>query len=320
MTNNTNKLEILAKISDELYNRLGNCDICPRHCHINRFKGELGFCKAPLNPVVYSYQKHHGEEPPISGTKGSGTIFFSGCNLRCVYCQNYIFSQTISGDSETIEGLANIMLELERDCCHNINLVTPTIYISQIVKSLELATKMGLKIPIVYNSSGYEDPEIIHLLDGLIDIYLPDMRYSKNQFSNIFSGAPNYVDFNKKSIKEMFRQVGKLSIDDKGVATSGIIVRILILPNDASGLEDTLRFLSDEISNEIHISLLSQYFPAYKAPLYEEIDRYISENEYTRSSELLEKYGFANGWIQEYQGNVDKNFAGPYIRKKRDIK
>lgn len=317
---NSKKIKILQKISDGLYSKLKNCTICPRHCKVDRLSGKVGFCESPINPVIYSYQKHHGEEPPISGKNGSGTIFFSGCNLRCAYCQNYSFSQTIVGDVFTIEDLANIMLDLQLKKSHNINLVTPTTYIPQIIKALEIASLKGLTIPIVYNTSGYEDPEIIKLLDGVIDIYLADMRYSENSNSKLYSGAGDYVEYNRRSLKEMYHQVGTLKTGPLGIAKSGIIIRLLILPDNIAGLEDTLKFISNELTDKAHISLLSQYFPAFKAADYKSINRYISEIEYKRASELLEKYNFTNGWVQEYQDSVDKNFAGPYIRKKEDIK
>ena len=320
MKTKNDKLKILSNISDELLKSLVSCNICPRHCGVDRLSGKLGFCKAPLDAKIFSYQSHFGEEPPISGTNGSGAIFFSGCNLRCVYCQNYKFSQTISGKSYTPESLAGIMLELESKGSHNINLVTPTPYIPQIVKALEIATRRGLDIPIVYNTSGYEDPLILKKLDGIVDIYLADIRYSKSAGSKLYSAAEDYFIFCKNAVKEMQKQVSGLKINSSGIAQKGLIIRILVFPGDAGGLEDIFKFISQEISNETYISLLSQYFPTHNANQFSRINRHITSNEYNKAVALLEKYNLSNGWVQEYRSSLDMHFAGPYIKKRKDIK
>ena len=212
---NISKLSLIEKANKVFRKSLKSCNICPRNCGIDRTAGEIGYCRASYKPRVYSYLAHHGEEPPISGIKGSGTIFFSHCNMKCVYCQNYHFSQLDKGEDVTVEALADIMISLQNKGCHNINLVTPTHYVPQIMISLEIAIKNGLDIPIVYNTSGYELEETIKLLDGIIDIYLPDIRYSDNAMAKKYSDANSYVEFNRTAIKEMHRQVGDLKMDEQ---------------------------------------------------------------------------------------------------------
>jgi putative pyruvate formate lyase activating enzyme len=209
-------LDRLNKVIEKTFGLLESCCICPRKCKVNRLKGELGFCKTGLLPRVCSFMPHHGEEPPISGTKGSGTIFFSYCNMACVYCQNYEFSQIGQGREVDFEELAHFMLELQNLDCHNINLVTPTHVMPQILKALGIAIPKGLKIPLVYNTGGYELPEIIKHLSGIIDIYLPDMRYADSNMAIKYSSAPDYPRYNQESVKEMHRQVGVADIDKTG--------------------------------------------------------------------------------------------------------
>ena len=215
----------LGKAIDFFRDSLKKCDICPRRCKVDRAGGHRGYCRAPRNPVVYSYLAHRGEEPPISGTRGSGTIFFSGCNMKCVYCQNYSFSQLDQGNEVSIEKLAEIMLGLQKTGCHNINLVSPTHFVPQIVLALEIAFDKGLDIPIVYNTGGYEKLETIKALSGVVDIYMPDMRYSADAMAKKYSDAPDYLEHNRPAIKEMFSQVGDLMVGDDGIAKRGLIIR-----------------------------------------------------------------------------------------------
>src|SRR3989338_8556180 len=222
----------LESVVEKTFNMLKCCCICPRKCKVNRLNDERGFCRVGLKPKVASFMPHHGEEPPISGTSGSGTIFFSGCNMACLYCQNYEFSQLGEGREVEFEELANFMLQLQSMGCHNINLVTPTHVMPQILKALQLAIPQGLKIPIVYNTGGYELPEIIKLLDGIVDIYLPDMRYADNEMAIKYSSAPEYPKFNQTDLKEMHRQVGVAKIDNAGIIRRGVIIRHLVLPNN----------------------------------------------------------------------------------------
>jgi putative pyruvate formate lyase activating enzyme len=255
---------------------------------------------------------HHGEEPPISGTHGSGTIFFSYCNMACVYCQNYEFSQLGQGREVDSEELAKSMLELEKMGCHNINLVTPTHVMPQILKALELAINKGLKIPLVYNTGGYELAEIIKLLDGIVDIYLPDMRYADKVMALRYSNAKDYSEYNQKAVKEMQRQVGVAEIDAEGIIKRGLIIRHLVLPDNISGTDKIMKFISEEISKDTYISLMSQYCPYYKASQFKEISRRITSQEYEEAKQLMNKHGLYNGWIQESYGS--ERFAGIHIK------
>jgi len=305
------KLDALA---ENTFRMLESCQICPRKCKINRLKGNKGFCKTALKPKIYSYLAHHGEEPPISGTRGSGVIFFSYCNMACCYCQNYKFSQMGEGREVEFEELAGFMLQLQKEGCHNINLVTPTHVMPQILKALIIAVKEGLKIPLVYNTSGYELPEIIKKLEGIIDIYLADMRYADDRMAVKYSQAPDYPKHNKESIKEMHRQVGIAKFDKEDIITSGLIIRHLVLPEGISGTEKIMRFIAKEISKDTYISLMSQYHPYHKAVKHEAINRRISREEYEFARALMGKYGLHNGWTQE-SGGLEQ-LAGIHIKPK----
>lgn len=302
----------LDKIIEKVFSMLECCSICPRKCKVNRLKGQCGFCKTGLKPKACSFMAHRGEEPPISGTKGSGTIFFTNCNMGCVYCQNYEFSQLGQGREVEFEELANFMLELQKLGCHNINLVTPTHVMPQILKSLKIAISKGLNLALVYNSGGYELPEIIKLLEGIVDIYLPDMRYADEEMSVKYSGAPDYPKYNKESVKEMHRQVGIANIDNQGIIKCGLVIRHLVLPNNISGTEKTMKFIAEEISQDTYISLMSQYLPYHKASEFKELSRRLLESEYKEAKEIMEKYGLSNGWIQESYGL--ERFAGINIK------
>jgi len=309
-----NKSEIIEKILERAFKMLESCCICPRKCGVNRFKGERGFCKTGLKPLVYSFMAHHGEEPPISGKSGSGTIFFSNCNMGCVYCQNYEFSQQGRGREEDFDGLAGIMLELQKQGCHNINLVTPTHIMPQILKALEIALPKGLKIPIVYNTGGYELPEIIKMLKGIVDVYLADMRYADNENALKYSCAPDYPKYNMASIKEMHRQVGVAEIDNDGIIKKGLVIRHLVLPNNISGTEKIMKFIKKEVCADTYISLMSQYMPYYKVSGYKEISRRLTGREYEQAKGIMNKYGLHNGWVQESYGL--ERFAGVHIKPK----
>jgi putative pyruvate formate lyase activating enzyme len=306
------KLKLLKKIGEQAFQLLESCTICPRKCKVNRIKGKHGYCKTGLKPKVCSFIAHQGEEPPISGTRGSGTIFFSNCNMSCTYCQNYEFSQQGQGREVEFDELAQFMLDLQNSGCHNINFVTPTHIMPQILKSLEIALGKGLKIPLVYNTGGYELPEIIKLLDGIIEIYLPDMRYSSPEMSEIYSHAPDYPEYNRAAVKEMHRQAGVAKFDKEGIITSGIIIRHLVLPNGISGTKEIMRFISKELSTETYISLMSQYLPYYKAKELPDISRRLKESEYIEAQDIMHGYGLHNGWIQESYGL--ERFAGVNIK------
>jgi len=307
-------LNSVKKASVYFKDSLKNCRICPRKCGVDRASGKTGYCRAGLKASVYSYLAHHGEEPPISGTGGSGTIFFSRCNMKCVYCQNYRFSQLDEGKEVTIDELSNIMLTLEKRGCHNINLVSPTHYLPQILSALEDALEKGLSIPIVYNTSGYELTESIKALEGAVDIYLPDMRYSDNAMAKKYSGAPDYVERNRGAILEMYKQVGDLTVDKSGLAKKGIIIRLLALPENVSGTIETLRFIKNNISKDIYLSIMSQYYPIYKAHDYTDISRPIGKEEYANVVDEARLLGLNNGWIQEMPEIFDEKFFGTRIK------
>lgn len=302
----------LKKIADQLFSSLELCQICPRRCKINRLNNKNGFCKTAKLPKIYSFMLHHGEEPPISGVQGSGTIFFSHCNMGCAYCQNYEFSQLGAGREYTFEELAEVMLKLQGMGCHNINLVTPTHVLPQILESLELAIGRGLKIPLVYNTSGYELAEIIKLLEGIVDIYLADSRYGDNLIAKELSQAADYVEFNQGALKEMHRQVGIAKISDDGLIKKGLIIRHLVLPNQASATEKIMKFIAEELSEDAYISLMSQYLPYHKASAYPKINRRLKAGEYEEAKQILERNHLFNGWIQESYGQ--ERFAGVHIK------
>ncbi len=302
----------LKNVAEKALSMLSGCNICPRKCSTNRLKGFVGYCKTALKPKIYSYLPHFGEEPPISGGKGSGTIFFSNCNMSCIYCQNYEFSQKEEGREVDLQDLADIMLKLQELGCHNINLVTPTHIVPQILNSLLLAIPKGLNIPLVYNTSGYELPETINMLDQIIDIYLADMRYADDEQAILYSCAPDYPKFNQASIKEMHKQVGIPKINGDGIMEKGLVIRHLVLPNNISGTEKIMKFIASQVSVDTYISLMSQYSPFYKAVSINDINRKPTANEYNRAKEIMEKYGLLNGWVQD-DGGLDK-FAGTNIK------
>lgn len=304
--------KILQKVVKKFYQRLSACDICPRACRVNRLDDERGFCKTGKNAKVYSYLSHHGEEPAISGDRGSGTIFFSHCNLRCVYCQNFEFSQQGFGKEVEEETIASFMLELQEKGCHNINFVTPTHVIPQILKALVIAIERGLKIPLVYNSSGYDSLDSLKLLEGIFDIYLPDARYADSRISFKYSQASDYPQINAIALKEMHRQVGVAKIDKRGIIESGLIIRHLVLPANLSDTAKVMHFVSQELSRDTYISLMSQYFPCFKASDYPELSRRITKEEYRKAVDTMSGCSLHNGWIQDENG-MDR-FAGINIK------
>ncbi len=293
------KVKDIKERIETAYALLENCVVCPRKCKVNRLKGEKGFCGVGQNLKVASYNVHYGEEPPISGTKGSGTIFFSGCNLRCLYCQNFPISQMRHGKEITTHKLADMMLYLQSKGCHNINLVTPTHFVPQILKGLSFAWEKGFNLPLVYNTSGYESSESLKLLEGVIDVYLPDMRYSNNRIAKKLSSVSNYVEVNRKAIRQMYQQVGNLVTDEWGVARKGLIIRHLILPNNLAGSEETFRFIKQKIHQDVYVSLMGQYFPSFKAGNLVSINRKITSEEYESAVKSFFKSGLSRGWMQE---------------------
>ena len=302
----------LKKIADALYLSLSSCQICPRRCRVNRLDSKVGFCKTAALPKIFSFMPHHGEEPPISGAGGSGTIFFSHCNMGCVYCQNYEFSQLGKGRDYAFEELAGVMLKLQSQGCHNINLVTPTHVLPQILKSLELAILGGLKIPLVYNTSGYELSGVIKSLAGIVDIYLADSRYGDSLVAKKLSQADDYVKYNQGALKEMHRQVGVAEFNNQGLIKKGLIIRHLVLPNHSSQTAKIMKFIAGKLSKDTYISLMSQYLPYYLACGYPKINRRLKKEEYQEAKEILERCHLLNGWIQESFG--EERFAGVNIK------
>lgn len=294
---NLNEKELDKRI-EKAYKLLSPCQVCPRNCKVNRLKGEQGFCRSGEEVIVSSYNAHFGEEPPLVGNFGSGTIFFTNCNLKCVYCQNYPISQLGNGNKVSLEDLAKIMLALQKRKCHNINLVTPTHFVPQILKSIKSAIKMGLHIPIVYNTSGYEAVKTLKLLSGIVDIYLPDARYADNEIAKKYSSAPHYFEKMKEALKEMHRQVGDLVVNKDGVARSGLIIRHLVLPEGLSGTRKIMHFIAREISPHTYISLMAQYFPAYQASQFPPLSRRINRGEYRETLQAFKEEGLENGWFQ----------------------
>ncbi len=295
--------EELKKKIKEAWGLFEHCKLCPRACMSERAKGEKGFCGAGPQPKVFSYRQYLGEEPPISGMRGSGVIFFSHCSMKCVYCQNSKFSQGGAGYTVDSKTLCRIMLSLQERGCHNINLVTPTHYLPAILESLLYATEDLLHIPIVYNTSGYESKEALELLEGVVDIYLTDMRYSDNILSHAYSATRDYPEVSRKAVSIMLRQVGNLITDKDGVAEKGLIIRHLVLPNHLRNTEGVIKYIAENISKDAYISLMSQYIPLYKARHFPDISRSLTADEYNAASMLLNKHGLSRGWLQEYDQN-----------------
>ncbi len=278
-------------ILNELKNLLKCCTLCPNNCGVNRLELEKGKCGIKLFAKISSYSPHLGEEDVIRGYNGSGTIFFTGCNLACVYCQNYDISQNPDNGYEvTSEKLAEIMLYLQDEGCHNINFVSPTHVAPQIVEAVFIARKNGLKVPLIYNTGGYDSIKLIQLLNGIIDIYMPDFKYGDNETAYKYSGIKNYFSNIKAVLKEMYKQVGDLLIDSEGIAYKGLLIRHLVLPNSIANTENVLKFISTEISKNTYVNIMEQYYPCYKADNYPELNRRITSNEYIEAIKLAEKY------------------------------
>ena len=276
----------------QAFRHLERCDLCARYCYVNRLVTVHGaVCRTGERAVVHSFGPHHGEEDVLRGRKGSGTIFFSWCNLRCVFCQNWEISHKGIGRAVQPKELAAMMLDLQEQGCHNINLVSPSHVVAQIVAAVEIAAREGLRLPLVYNTGGYDSIEALALLDGLIDIYMPDMKYGDSIIAREFSKVRNYVEVNRMAVKEMHRQVGDLVLDASGLAQRGLLIRHLVLPGDLAGSEEVLDFIAHEISPETYLNLMDQYRPCYRADEYPPLDRQITAAEYRAALELAKRYG-----------------------------
>lgn len=299
LTSYLEKLTIkdLRERADALLQLLSECRICPNECSVNRTEGEEGiYCHSTNEIKISSYAPHFGEEPPLVGFSGSGTIFFTNCNLSCVFCQNYDISQFGHGSTVSIEQLSEFMITLQNRGCHNINLVTPTHFVPQIISALAIAVEKGLEIPIVYNCGGYESVETLKLLEDIVDIYMPDIKYSNNETASQLSGIKNYWDVAQSAVIEMHRQVGDLHINRRGIAKRGLLIRYLVLPNDLAGSEKVIDFVADRISKDTYINIMDQYYPAYKANSFNELNRRITNDEYDRVIEYARRKCLTRGF------------------------
>ena len=278
---------------------LDNCRLCARNCDVNREQGKIGFCKGTDKVKVALVSTHNYEEPCISKGNGSGTIFFSNCNLHCIYCQNYDISQEGFGKEITTKRLADIFIEQQEKSVNNINLVTPTMYVYQIIDAIKLAKKNGLSIPIVYNTNSYENIETIKMLDGLIDVYLPDLKYSSNLLSKKYSNAPNYFETATKAILEMYKQVGSVKLNNDGIITKGVIIRHLILPNHIQNTKNILKWIHENMKDDVYVSIMAQYFPTYKAKEDLSLNRKITRKEYKIVENYIYELGLKNGYMHD---------------------
>ncbi len=301
---------------------LKECKICPHNCRVNRLEGKLGRCKLSNKIKIALVSLHNFEEPCISGKNGSGTVFFSNCNLNCVFCQNYEISQLGNGKEVSIEELADIFINQQNNNAENINLVTPTMYIYHIIEAIKIAKSKGLKIPIVYNSNGYENVEALKKLEGYIDIYLPDLKYSNNEIAYKYSNIRNYFENATLAIKEMYRQVGTPVLDDNGIMKRGLMIRHLILPNQLENSKGVLKWISENLDNYIYVSVMAQYFPTYKAKEFPEINRKLTKKEYETIEQYLYSLNLDNGYIQELGTHEEEyvpNFKSWYGKEGRDV-
>lgn len=284
---------------------LRECRLCPRECRVDRLAGQKGKCQVTREVVVSSYGPHFGEEAPLVGGHGSGTIFFAYCNLKCVFCQNHTISQLGEGTEVTSDELAGMMLSLQTQGCHNINLVSPTHVVPYILAALEIAVRKGLSVPLVYNTGGYDSPETLRLLDGIVDIYMPDMKYADARIAEQLSGIKDYPGANQAAVKEMHRQVGDFQMDERGVAQRGLLVRHLVLPNRLAGTEEVVRFLAQEVSRDTYLNIMAQYHPCHKAFDLPRLSRRITDKEFNEAIELAHRYGL---------NRLDRHTPSPLLR------
>ncbi|KNF09401.1 hypothetical protein CLPU_3c01790 [Gottschalkia purinilytica] len=283
----------LEKRANKLKTMLENCVLCPHQCEVNRIKGERGYCKTLDKTVVSGAEAHFGEENELVGKYGSGTIFFSHCNLKCVFCQNYEISHCGIGEEVSAEELADMMLYLQKRKCHNINLVSPGHIVAQIVEAIFIAAKNGLNIPIVYNTNGYDLTDTLRFLDGIVDIYMPDIKFSDDNTARTYLGVKNYYSIAKNAVKEMYRQVGNLKVDNN-IAYSGLMIRHLVMPENIAGTEKIMKFIAEEISKDTYVNIMAQYYPMHKANEFEELKRRITREEFLNAISSAKSVGLKN--------------------------
>lgn len=295
----------LARRAEAAWELLRKCTVCPQNCPVDRIAGKTGACHSGTEIIVGSWNVHRREEPPISGTGGAGTIFFGGCQARCTYCQNFWLSQMGHGIRVGPERLAGMMLELQHKGCHNIDMVTPTHFVPQILKALVIAAEKGLAIPLVYNCAGYENLHVLKLLDGVVDIYLPDAKYSDNVNALRTSKMHHYVEYNRAALEEMYRQVGGLRVDEHGIALRGLIVRHLVMPADHAGTREVLNWLAENLGSDIGLSVMDQFFPAYKSFRDPDLSRRLTWREYREVVDFVETLPFENLFLQEDIAELD---------------
>jgi putative pyruvate formate lyase activating enzyme len=300
---------VLQKKVEQLEQLLESCTVCPRDCLNNRLKDEIAACYSGRLPIVSAYTAHFGEEPPLVGTRGAGNIFFGNCNLRCVYCQNYQISQTHKEQIKnqvTHERMAEMMLELQSRGCHNVNFVSPTHFAPQMARAILIAAQHGLRLPIVYNTNAYDSVEVLRFLDGIVDIYLPDLKYADDNSGYLYSKVSSYKDFSRLALKEMYRQTGdELIFDGDGLLKRGLVIRLLVLPNDIGSIRESIEWIRDELSPRVAISLMAQYYPTNQAETnkrYILLSRCIRESEWLKATSALEELGMEEGWMQEFDG------------------
>ena len=300
--------ELVRRVA-KLESLLERCTVCPRDCFNNRLQNEIAACYSGRLPIVSSYTAHFGEEPALVGTNGAGNVFFGNCNLRCVYCQNYQISQTHKEQLKneiTHERLAEIMLELQDRGCHNINFVSPTHFAPQMARSILLAAEAGLKLPIVYNTNAYDSIVVLELLEGIVGVYLPDLKYAEDEAGYKYSKVGGYKEHARRAIAEMYRQVGdELVLDENGFLQRGLVIRLLVLPNDVGGVRESLEWIRDELSPRVAVSLMAQYYPTHQAATSKRhllLSRRITETEWLRALTALDELGMEEGWMQEFDG------------------
>src|SRR5918993_4608683 len=300
--------ELLHRV-EQLEALLERCTVCPRDCLNNRLKDEIAACYSGRLPIVSSYTPHFGEEPGLVGAKGAGNIFFGNCNLRCVYCQNYQISQTHKEQLKnevTHERLAEMLLELQSRGCHNVNFVSPTHFAPQMARSILLAARKGLRLPVVYNTNAYDSVSVLQLLHRIVDIYLPDLKYADDESGYLYSKVSGYKEFSRLALREMYRQTGdELVFDENGLLKRGLVVRLLVLPNDIGSIAESIEWIRDELSPRVAVSLMAQYYPTHQAESnkrYMLLSRRIRESEWMKATAALEELGMEEGWVQEFDG------------------